>query len=178
MDVDEMVPLDAVESQPHASADAGHLDAFDLERLLIELGTAVLRRRFVSPLPDLVVFGALTHSIGQRLRKLDLEPVGLRTHGQHLEDRIARVAHPLKTVPELADVAPVSRIPDAPDVELPVGTPHDAVHTGLETLCEAKYGPLILSIHLLHEHPLDAAVRDLAVDELVFVGSDVQEGRL
>src|SRR5690606_2785793 len=118
MDVDEMVRLHAVESQPHASAVVGHLDAFDLERLLIELRTAVLRRRFVSPLSDLVVFGALTHSIGQRLRKLDLERVRLRTHGQHLENRITRVAHPLKTIPELPDVAPVSRIPHSPDVKL------------------------------------------------------------
>ena len=78
--------------------------------------------------------------LGKRLGELYLEPIGLCTDGQHLEDRTTGKAHPLEPIHQLAGMTPVAGVAHAANVQRAVGAPHEPVDAGLPPALEERRG--------------------------------------
>ena len=174
--MDDAVGLQAVDLERDGLPVLAGGRARDGEALLVELGTAVLRRRAVAPLLDLVLARQVGQRVsGQGLGVLDLEATLDDVHRQHVEGHVLGEVELLQAVAQLAVLAPVAAGAEATDDQLAVVALEHAADTGLEALRHPEQRALLGAVDDLEVGALEAAVGDVADEHLAGVRAAVDD---
>ncbi len=139
----------------------------DGQSLLVDLRTAVARRRHVPPLGDSVVRRQVPRGLlRQRPGVLQFEPARHRAHGEDVERVVTGGSQLLQAVGELARLAPVAARAEAAEIDRTVRAPRDPVDPDLESLGHAEDRALVLALHLLQVRALNTPVGDVTEQHL------------
>src|SRR5512138_699323 len=152
--VEHVSRLHAFELDEGATSIGRYVHAAYDQLILIDLRTAIVRRRHIAPLAHEIVFGSQAVARAQRLSEFDLDTVRFRANGQHLERAFLGRNELLEAVMKLACLAPISWVADAADVERAVRSPDRTVHASFEPLYETKHAALIRTVDLLDVYAL------------------------
>ncbi len=165
--VDHVTRLEALDRHGHGGAVLGHGGVRDEQRLLADLGTAVLGGRSVAPLLEGVrVRDVRRGLLGDGLRVLDLEAALDDAHLLHVEGVFAQGRELLQSIAQLAGLAPVATLAGAADVQRAVRAVDDAVDAHLEARGVTEGSALVLAVDLLEERALHAPVGHVAEQHL------------